>query len=116
MPRAVHPDKTLAAVFPQVAATWHPTANLPLTPATVASKASVRARWRCAAGHEWDEVVATRMAMPAWKKGDVAACRVCVGYHSIVTFDCGHTAEVKTDFSDPGRGCPDCRGAAYARR
>ena len=116
MPRAVQPDETLAAVFPRVAATWHPTANLPLAPETVASKASVRARWRCGAGHEWDEVVATRMAMPAWKKGDVAACRVCVGYHSIVTFDCGHTAEVKTDFSDPARGCPDCRAAAYGRR
>lgn len=116
MPRSLQPDEMLAAVYPRVAATWHPTANLPLTAETVAPNAKHKVVWRCAAGHEWEDIVATRIALPAWKKGDRAACRVCVGYHSIVTFDCGHTAEVKTDFSDPARGCPACRHAAFAAR
>lgn len=116
MPRALQPNRSLATVYPSVAATWHPTANQPLTPETVFPKMGKRAVWRCAGGHEWDEVISTRTAMPAWKKGDVAACRVCVGYHSIVTFDCGHTAEVKTEFSNPDLGCPACRHAAYQSR
>jgi hypothetical protein len=52
--------------------------------------------------------------MPEWKAGDVAACRVCIGYHVIVTFDCGHTAEARADFAEPGRGCPDCRPRIWA--
>jgi hypothetical protein len=106
----------LSARFPAVAATWHPTANGAKTPDQVAARASVRAVWRCTVGHIWEEVVAARTTLPAWKGGDVAACRICVGYHSIVTFDCGHTAEVKTEFSDPARDCPACRRADYERR
>jgi hypothetical protein len=100
---------TLADRFPTVAATWHRERNGERALDTVSAKNSYKAWWRCPAGHEWQEVVSTRTSMPEWKAGDVAACRVCIGYDVIVTFDCGHTAEAGADFAEPERGCPDCR-------
>jgi hypothetical protein len=48
-------DNSLAAVAPQVAATWHPTMNGRLTPRQVTSRTPRRVWWRCAVdpSHEW---------------------------------------------------------------
>ncbi|MFC6238031.1 zinc-ribbon domain-containing protein [Longivirga aurantiaca] len=109
MARTMKPEAALAACYPDVAATWHPERNGTRTPADTSSKNSFRAWWRCPAGHEWEEIVATRTGLPGWKGGERAACRVCVGYHVIAPFDCGHTAEVPAAFAEPQRGCPSCR-------
>ncbi len=116
MAREVKPENSLAALYPAVAVTWHRERNGDRTPDNTSSKMSYRAWWRCRAGHEWDEIVATRTAMAGWKNGDVAACRVCTGHHVIVAFDCGHTAEVPWQFAEPERGCPPCRKARSAAR
>ena len=114
--RAPQPGQSLADKFPTVAATWHPTANEPHTPHTVSSKVSLVARWRCPAGHEWDEQVSTRTNKPGWKRGDVAACRVCVGFHVTHEFPCGHTAPCDREAALREK-CPDCHAidAAAAR-
>lgn len=116
MPRELKPENSLAALLPTVAATWHPDRNGERTPENTSTGMSYRAWWRCPAGHEWDEIVATRNAMPGWKNGDVAACRVCTGHHVIATFDCGHTAEAPWQYAEPERGCPPCRKARSAAR
>jgi hypothetical protein len=108
------PEEALAASYEAVAATWHPDRNGAQTPENTSAKNSYLAWWRCRAGHEWQEIVATRTGMPAWKRGDRAACRVCVGYHVIVSFDCGHTTEARAEFAEPERGCPACRKVRWA--
>jgi len=59
--RRVSPARNLAALYPEVAATWHPTANAPLTPDEVSPASGKRVWWRCAAGHEWQVAVANRV-------------------------------------------------------
>jgi hypothetical protein len=46
---------SLAALFPAIAAEWHPTKNAPVTPRDVMPSSKLRFFWRCAAGpdHEW---------------------------------------------------------------
>lgn len=51
----------LAAVAPDLAAQWHPTANGDRTPATTAAFSNVAAWWRCTTcGHEWSAVIGNR--------------------------------------------------------
>lgn len=97
----VKPEKSLAAVCPSVAATWHPERNGERTLGNTSSGMSYRAWWRCPAGHEWDEIVTTRTSMPGWKCGDMATCRIRTGHHIIVTFDCGRTAEAAWQYAGP---------------
>jgi hypothetical protein len=93
VPHHMQPHEALAARYPAVADTWHPDRNGTATPENTSAKNSYAAWWRCPTGHEWQEVVATRTGLPAWKSGNRAACRVCVGYHVIVAFDrAGRTA------------------------
>src|SRR5262249_42858568 len=46
---------SLATVFPEVAAQWHPTRNGDLSPDTVSAGAELKVWWRCPNGpdHEW---------------------------------------------------------------
>jgi hypothetical protein len=110
------PHAALAVCFPTVADTWHPHRNGNRTPHNTSGKNAYQAWWRCVAGHEWQESVSGRTNKPRWKRGDVAACRVCVGYHVIVAFDCGHTTEARAEFVEPERGCPACRKLRWAQR
>ncbi len=59
--RRVSPTRNLAALYPEIATTWHPTGNAPLTPDEVSPASSRRVWWRCAAGHEWQVAVANRV-------------------------------------------------------
>jgi hypothetical protein len=53
-------DISLASVFPDVAAEWHPVKNT-TTPDRVAPFANSQARWLCAAcGHEWQALISNR--------------------------------------------------------
>jgi len=59
--RRVSPTRNLAALYPEIATTWHSTANAPLTPDEVSPASSRRVWWRCAVGHEWQVAVANRV-------------------------------------------------------
>ena len=51
--RAAGPTSSLAALYPAVAAEWHPEKNAPLTPDEVVPGAAAVVWWRCKCGHEW---------------------------------------------------------------
>ncbi|MBI5489099.1 MAG: zinc-ribbon domain-containing protein [Deltaproteobacteria bacterium] len=61
---------SLASLFPEVAAEWHPTRNGGVEPSEVVALAREYAWWRCARGHAWREQIRTRTA-----KG--RGCPVC---------------------------------------
>jgi hypothetical protein len=50
----------LASLRPQLAAEWHPTRNGARTAATVPVSSGKTAWWLCAAGHEWEAIIANR--------------------------------------------------------
>ena len=107
---------TLAEAFPEVAATWHPTRNGTLTPDQVPPKVAREAWWRCPAGHEWQERIATRTTLPKWKAGNVAACRHCSGFKVPYTHPCGHTVQLTAEKAKrlaehPYPRCWDCHQA-----
>ncbi|WNV84728.1 zinc-ribbon domain-containing protein [Umezawaea sp. Da 62-37] len=111
----MRPEQALAVVFPEIVASWHPQKNGVHTPWNTSAKNSLVAHWRCAAGHEWSETVAGRTGMPAWKRGDRGACRICAGHVVVTAFTCGHSALVETRSSRPDRVCPACRRKATAQ-
>jgi hypothetical protein len=53
--KRVSVTNSLATLFPELAAQWHPTKNAPLTPRDVRANSRIRFFWRCPAGpdHEW---------------------------------------------------------------
>jgi hypothetical protein len=107
MPRTMKAEDSLAARYPGVAATWHPDRNGPQTPENTTAKNGFQAWWRCAAGHEWKEGVSTRTALPRWKRGDRAACRLCVGFHVVVNGPTSSSRLVSSDelvCTSPGAG------------
>jgi len=55
-------SNNLAVTAPEVAATWHPTRNETLTPATVLPKSGRAVWWLCPAGHEWRTSVYARVS------------------------------------------------------
>ena len=63
MPSAVpKPGESLADLFPEVAAQWHPTKNGDRLPSDLKPMSSKRVWWQCAAAfdHEWETTVASR--------------------------------------------------------
>lgn len=71
---------SLAALFPQVAAQWHPTKNGNLTPDEVIAGTNKKAWWQCPNGpdHEWQAVVGSRTFLKA-------GCPFCAGRRASVT-------------------------------
>ncbi len=71
---------SLAALFPDIAAQWHPTKNGALTPDGVVSGSNKHAWWRCSKnpGHEWRTTVANRT-----RRG--GGCPYCSGRRVSVT-------------------------------
>lgn len=117
-------NNSIATKYPAVAAQWHPTRNdTTLTPAIVAGKTSLMAWWICAAGHEWEERVASRTStIEKWKKGNPAACRYCdpVMADEVIVehkYPCGHTARIRLRNAklNPER-CWDCERPFYEER
>ena len=68
----VTPERTLAAVAPAVARTWHPKKNGALQPTDVASGTAKKVWWLCKRGHEWQAVINHRA-----RRG--AGCPMCTG-------------------------------------
>jgi len=60
--RKVTRSNSLATLFPEIAAEWHPTKNGDLTPDEVTSASGKRVWWKCpvADDHEWRTMVANR--------------------------------------------------------
>jgi superfamily II DNA or RNA helicase len=54
--RQVSVTNSLASLFPEIAAEWHPTKNGNMTPADLVAGSSVTVWWKCANGldHEWE--------------------------------------------------------------
>lgn len=71
--RKVHSEEnSFAARFPQLAAQWHPTRNLPLSPDTIAPGTNRKVWWICEKGHEWQATVSSRTS-------GGRGCPVCSG-------------------------------------
>lgn len=54
------PEFSLGSLYREVAASWDPEKNSPLTPFDVRPKSNKMVWWRCGNGHSWQAVVATR--------------------------------------------------------
>lgn len=50
----------LAVIFPEVAAQWHPTKNIPLTPLKVTPRNHKKVWWLCSNKHEWSTSISNR--------------------------------------------------------
>ena len=64
-------SNSLATLYPELAAQWHPTKNGDLTPDDVGKGSNTRVWWKCPKGddHEWDALVMGRVQNPG--------CSVC---------------------------------------
>lgn len=74
--RAVAPETSLRALFPEIARQWHPIKNDPLTPDQVTCGSSRRIWWVCPLNraHVWPTVVNKRTAGQG--------CPFCAGHYA----------------------------------
>ena len=70
------PEKSLAALKPDIASEWDYEANAPLTPSNFTLSAAYNASWVCQKGHKWQSRIATRTG----KKNH--GCGYCSGRHA----------------------------------
>ena len=75
----------LVTVNPQLANSWHPTKNLPLTPNMVTAGSNKKVWWICEKGHEWEASINSR------RNG--VGCPICTnkkvlkGYNDLATVE-----------------------------
>jgi DNA-directed RNA polymerase subunit RPC12/RpoP len=67
--RRATPERTLAALRPDLAEQWHPKRNGDFRPQDVSPGSGKKAWWQCSAGHEWQATIGSRTAG--------AGCRRC---------------------------------------
>lgn len=72
-------DGSLATIYPELAAQWHPTRNGELTPEKFRPGSNKRVWWICSKGHEWEAVVKSRV------KGN--GCPYCAGKKAMPGFN-----------------------------
>lgn len=72
---------SLAAVYPSVAAEWHPSRNGELTPNDVVPGSAKRVWWRCEHGHEWNVGVSARTGLMSGG-GEARGCPVCINRYA----------------------------------
>jgi DNA-binding transcriptional regulator YiaG len=83
--RNVDPKKTLAILYPEVAAEWHPTLNkeFHISPEEIAPQSNLKVWWKCLKnGHEWQSKVQARTG-----RSKVVECPHCTGSHHINTYN-----------------------------
>ena len=73
-------ENDLATLRPDLAAQWHPTKNLPLTPETVSGNSNRSVWWVCGLGHEWRSPIGRRA------QGSTG-CPVCTGRQVLPGFN-----------------------------
>ena len=54
------PEKSLAALNPELSSEWHPTYNSPLTPSNFTANSGHKVWWQCDKGHEWRATIDSR--------------------------------------------------------
>lgn len=54
-------DNSLSQVRPDIAESWHPLKNTPLTPSNVVAGGSKKVWWICKHGHEWQATIGSRV-------------------------------------------------------
>ena len=74
--RRIDKDKSLAALYPEIAAQWHPAMNGDLTPYDVGNGSNVKVWWMCDKGHKWQ-------AMPCHRTKHRSGCPYCSGRYAI---------------------------------
>ncbi len=91
--RAVIPgENDLATAFPNLAAQWHPTKNLPLRPSEVTPYSNRKVWWRCEREHEYQAVIGARTNMHS-------GCPYCAnrkvlpGFNDLATWEPGVAAQ-----------------------
>ena len=72
--RNVSSSNSLASLYPEIAAQWHPTRNGDLTPADIVAGSNTKVWWKCTEGHdhEWETTVAHRTS-------GGTRCPACIG-------------------------------------
>lgn len=58
--RRIERDKSLAVLYSEIAAQWHPTKNGELSPGDIGSGSAAKVWWLCSKGHEWQSQVCHR--------------------------------------------------------
>ncbi|MCX5848104.1 MAG: zinc-ribbon domain-containing protein [Deltaproteobacteria bacterium] len=137
-------NNCLESRFPDLAKQWHPTRNIPLSPALVTCGSGKKAWWICLRGHEWQAAInhrvkgsgcpfcAGRQATPEnslektyptiakqWhttKNAGITPADVTKGSTRKVWWTCpvGHEWQATVGHRVAGRGCPFCAGKKIA--
>lgn len=80
---------------PEIAASWHPSRNLPTTPGGIKNASGFRAWWKCSdCGHEWQTSVANRTS------GKRTGCPPCGRANRTYERDAAQIAEPGESFGD----------------
>lgn len=83
--RVILPEEnSLAALFPMIAAEWHPKKNGKRRPETLSAGTDLRVWWRCSRGHEWTAKISDRTQ----KNSGCPYCmnrRVLAGFNDLAT-------------------------------
>jgi len=89
------PGRSLQELSPDVAASWHPSRNLPVTPSSLKNVSGYRAWWRCPdCGHEWQTSVGNRTS------GKRTGCPPCGRANRTYERDASQVAEPGASFGD----------------
>ena len=89
---------SLAALYPEIAAQWHPTKNGSLTPEQVATGTAKKAWWICTEGpdNEWEALISNRTSLGH-------GCSYCTGRSVSVTV--GNQQKWDTFVKERSGGC-----------
>lgn len=68
--------QALVKHYPEVAKTWHPMRNQPLTVEEVTKGSQKKVWWQCAKGHEWEMTVASRVR--------TSTCPICTKQDQLI--------------------------------
>ncbi len=77
--RVIAGKDDLATTHPGLAAEWHPTKNVDLTPQHVLAGTNRKVWWLCDAGHEWQDTGGNR--------SNGRACPICSGHQVLVGYN-----------------------------
>jgi len=78
--QVVSGENDLASLRPDLAAEWHPTKNLPLTPRDTTAHSNQTVWWQCSQGHTWRAPVGRRTQTST-------GCPVCTGRQVLAGFN-----------------------------
>ncbi|MBN1699584.1 MAG: zinc-ribbon domain-containing protein [Spirochaetales bacterium] len=138
-------ESSLASVYPDLAAEWHPTKNGDLTPFDFLPSSNKKVWWRCKKGHAWKAGIAYRKYRGCpycagkrvspencfgttypdyaaeWhpsKNGTLTAKEVTVNSHKKVWWRCANSHEWQSTivYRSKGYGCPYCDGRIHRKK